>query len=183
MFHCNYYLSNWLKFNRVRVICFTFFQLFGNDDEVGKKIQIVSDIPNLSPCNPVYEYNKKRYSKYTERTMLELDDGVYKRKRRPTIRVPRAYRRVARRSGRSSKMGKRLKRGMRRSSSGHESTFAEAEMGITKATLSTSKGRKMVSKQPVVRSHFPETWLFQLKPVDKNGEASVSLKALDNFTS
>ena len=109
--------------------------------------------------------------------MLELDDGVYKRKPRPTIRVPRAYRRVARRSGRSSKMGKRLKRGMRRSSAGHESTFVEAGMGITKATLSTSKGRKMVSKQPVVRSHFPETWLFQLKPVDKNGEASVSLKA------
>ena len=80
-------------------------------------------------------------------------------------------------------MGKRLKRGMRRSSAGHESTFVEAEMGITKTKLGKSKGSKMVSKEPVVRSHFPETWLFQLKPVDKNGEASVSLKALDNFTS
>ena len=78
-------------------------------------------------------------------------------------------------------MGKRLK--MRRSSAGHESTFVKAEMGITKAKRSEAKGSKMVSKQPVVRSHFPETWLFQLKPVDKNGEASVSLKALDNFTS
>ena len=117
--------------------------------------------------------------------MLELDDGVYKRKRRPTIRVPRAYRRVARRSDRSFKMGKRLKRGSRRSSDGHESTFVEAEMGITKlkAKRSKAKGSKMVSKERVVRSHFPETWLFQLKPVDKNGEASVSLKALDNFTS
>ena len=80
-------------------------------------------------------------------------------------------------------MGKRLKRASRRSSAGHESTFVEAEMGITKAKRSESKGSKMVSKQAVVRSHFPETWLFQLKPVDKNGEASVSLKALDNFTS
>ena len=80
-------------------------------------------------------------------------------------------------------MGKTLKRGLRRSSDGHESTFVEAEMGITKAKRSKAKGSKMVSKEPVVRSHFPETWLFQLKPVDKNGEASVSLKALDNFTS
>ena len=80
-------------------------------------------------------------------------------------------------------MGKRLKRGSRRSSDGHESTFVEAEMGITKAKRSKAKGSKMVSKEPVVRSHFPETWLFQLKPVDKKGEASVSLKALDNFTS
>ena len=80
-------------------------------------------------------------------------------------------------------MGKRLKRGSRRSSDGHESTFVEAEMGITKAKRSKAKGSKMVLKEPVVRSHFPETWLFQLKPVDKNGEASVSLKALDNFTS
>ena len=80
-------------------------------------------------------------------------------------------------------MGKRLKRGSRRSSAGRESSFVEAEMGITKAKRSKAKGSKMVSKEPVVRSHFPETWLFQLKPVDKNGEASVSLKALDNFTS
>ena len=35
----------------------------------------------------------------------------------------------------------------------------------------------------VVRSHFPETWLFQLKPVDRHGKADVSLKAPDTLTS
>ena len=35
----------------------------------------------------------------------------------------------------------------------------------------------------VVRSHFPETWLFQLKPVDSRGKAVVKLKAPDSLTS
>ena len=38
-------------------------------------------------------------------------------------------------------------------------------------------------KKHVVRSHFPETWLFQLKPVDSRGQAVVSLKAPDTLTS
>ena len=38
-------------------------------------------------------------------------------------------------------------------------------------------------KKHVVRSHFPETWLFQLKPVDRRGKAVVSLKAPDTLTS
>ena len=40
-----------------------------------------------------------------------------------------------------------------------------------------------MTKKHIVRSHFPETWLFQLKPVDRNGKAVVSLKAPDTLTS
>ena len=83
--------------------------------------------------------------------------GGYKRKaRRATLR----------RQGRSSKSKK-------------SRSFGERDSRMSKAEIKSSQ---MMSKKPVVRSHFPETWLFQLKPVDKNGEASVSLKALDNFT-
>ena len=39
------------------------------------------------------------------------------------------------------------------------------------------------SKKHVVRSHFPETWLFQLNPVDNNGKLVVKLKAPDTLTS
>ena len=83
--------------------------------------------------------------------------GGYKRKgRRATMR----------RQGRSSKSKK-------------SGSFGERASRMIKAE---TKSSRMMSKQPVVRSHFPETWLFQLKLVDKNGEASVSLKALENFT-
>ena len=44
-------------------------------------------------------------------------------------------------------------------------------------------GSKYMQKKHVVRSHFPETWLFQLNPVDRNGKAVVSLKAPDTLTS
>ena len=46
----------------------------------------------------------------------------------------------------------------------------------------TGVGESTVKKH-VVRSHFPETWLFQLKPVDSRGKAVVSLKAPDTLTS
>ena len=46
----------------------------------------------------------------------------------------------------------------------------------------TDVGESRVKKH-VVRSRFPETWLFQLKPVDSRGQAVVSLKAPDTLTS
>ena len=86
--------------------------------------------------------------------------GGYKRKgRRASVR----------RQGRSSKSKKSKKSG----------TFDERASRMSKAEIKSSQ---MMSKKPVVRSHFPETWLFHMEMVDKNGEASVSLKALDNFT-
>ena len=82
--------------------------------------------------------------------------GGYKRKgRRASVR----------RQGRSSKSKK-------------SRSFGERASRMSKAEIKSSQ---MMSKQPVVRSHFPETWLFHMELVDKNGEASVSLKALDNF--
>ena len=42
---------------------------------------------------------------------------------------------------------------------------------------SSEKLRKKKNSR-VVRSHFPETWLFQLKPVDEKGKAVVSLKVI-----
>ena len=44
-------------------------------------------------------------------------------------------------------------------------------------------GSKSMAKKHVVRSHFPETWLFQLIPVDRHGKAVVKLKAPDTLTS
>ena len=44
-------------------------------------------------------------------------------------------------------------------------------------------GRKSMTKKHIVRSHFPETWLFQLRPVDRQGKADVSMKAPDTLTS
>ena len=43
---------------------------------------------------------------------------------------------------------------------------------------SSSEKFKKKKNSRVVRSHFPETWLFQLKPVDKKGKAVVSLKVI-----
>ena len=40
-----------------------------------------------------------------------------------------------------------------------------------------------MTKKHIVRSHFPETWLFQLRPVDRHGKADVSMKAPDTLTS
>ena len=66
------------------------------------------------------------------------------------------------------------------------SSIGRSKIRLKKRDSRTSKAdiksSRMMSKQPVVRSHFPETWLFHMELVDKNGEASVSLKALDNFT-
>merc|ERR1719370_1011108 len=44
-------------------------------------------------------------------------------------------------------------------------------------------GSKSMTKKHIVRSHFPETWLFQLRPVDRHGKADVSMKAPDTLTS
>ena len=38
-------------------------------------------------------------------------------------------------------------------------------------------------EKSVVRSHFPETWLFQLQSVGKNGKVDVPLKVPDTITS
>ena len=43
---------------------------------------------------------------------------------------------------------------------------------------SSSEKLKKKKNSRVVRSHFPETWLFQLKPVNKKGKAVVSLKVI-----
>ena len=43
--------------------------------------------------------------------------------------------------------------------------------------ISSEKLKKKKNSR-VVRSHFPETWLFQLKPVDEKGKAVVSLKVI-----
>ena len=41
-----------------------------------------------------------------------------------------------------------------------------------------SSSLKKKKNSRVVRSHFPETWLFQLEPVDEKGKAVVSLKVI-----
>ena len=43
---------------------------------------------------------------------------------------------------------------------------------------SSSEKLKKKKNSRVVRSHFPETWLFQLEPVDEKGKAVVSLKVI-----
>ena len=38
-------------------------------------------------------------------------------------------------------------------------------------------------EKSIVRSHFPETWLFQLQSVGRNGKVDVPLKVPDTITS
>ena len=72
------------------------------------------------------------------------------------------------------KSGNRLQR---RAKSGRRE--AEPEYG----SRDGGEGERLRAKKDVVRSHFPETWLFQLNPVDRKGKAVVSLKAPDTLTS
>ena len=88
--------------------------------------------------------------------------------------------RYSRRRGRSktSKRGGRAARAMPEMEEPEMMYDDAMEYDSFSSGDSSSEKLKKKKNSRVVRSHFPETWLFQLKPVDKKGKAVVSLKVI-----
>ena len=89
--------------------------------------------------------------------------------------------RSSRRKGRSktSKRGGRAARAMpeMEETEMYDDDVMEYDDAYSSGDSSSEKLKKKKNSR-VVRSHFPETWLFQLKPVNKKGKAVVSLKVI-----
>ena len=88
--------------------------------------------------------------------------------------------RYSRRRGRSnkSKRGGRAARAMPEMEEPEMMYDDAMEYDSFSSGESSSEKLKKKKNSRVVRSHFPETWLFQLKPVDEKGKAVVSLKVI-----
>ena len=132
----------------------------------------------------MYKYHGKRYDKYEN----EYDNSHYITN---FGRAPVVFRRQGRSS--SSLNRKRIRRSRLRSSGSMQSMRKALQKKTVVDNFEMASGFEdeeyaddggaSLPKKHVVRSHFPETWLFQLKPVDSRGKAVVSLKAPDTLTS